>query len=200
MLRSRKLLLTSAICGALALTFATSSEATDIDVTATMTASAAVTVVNNSNIDFGGIDFTAGHIGNVELGPDGNAALAGATNLTLTGSTTAGELAVTSSAGIIDVTCDATAIIDDATSNALTLTTIVWDLSNATNYAGAANTCAGLGAGAVSIDTGVTNNPTLYVGAELTIGNNDLTGSSGSTPFNTATGTGDPITFRLVFQ
>ena len=197
---SSRLLLGTAICGIVGLSVI-NANATDIDVTATMTASAVVNVVNTSNIDFGGIDFAAGHIGTVELGPDSNAALGGGSvNLTLTGTPTAGQLDVTEAAGIIDITCDATAIIDDGAAGPLNLTTVVWDVSNAATYAGAANTCAGLGAGTVSINVGVTPNPSLFVGAELTIPNNALNGSSGSTPFDTATGTGDPITFRIVFQ
>ena len=198
MIRSRKLLLAAALLGTATLGLAP-AHATDIDVDATMTASAAVTVVKNADLDFAGIDFVAAHSGTVELGPDGNAALGGGSvNLTLTGTPTAAELAVTSAAGIIDITCDATGVIGDGTTD-LTMTTVVWDTS-ATTYAGASNTCAGLGAGTVSIDTGVTNNPTLFIGAELTIGANVLTGSSGAVPFDTSTGGGDPITFRLVFQ
>ena len=175
------------------------AQATDIDVTATMTASAAVTVANSSNIDFGGIDFTGAHSGTLELGPDGNVALGGGSaNLTLTGASTAGQLDVTSSAGTIEVTCDATAVIGDGTQD-LNITTIVWDTSAAT-YGAASNTCGGLGVGAVAIDTGASNDPSLFVGAELTIGANELAASSGSTPFDTSTGGGDPITFRLVFQ
>ena len=196
---SSKLLVAAGVCAAMGMSTFTAN-ATDIDVTATLTASAAVAVANNANIDFGGVDFTAGHIGNIELGPDGNAALVGPTNLTLTGATTAGELAITENSGMIDVTCDATAIIDDGNAGPLTLTTIVWDTDNTNNYGAAANTCMGLGAGVQTLNVTATPNPTIYVGAELTIGNDDLVGSTGSTPFNTATGTGDPITFRLVFQ
>ena len=176
-----------------------SAEATDIDVTATMTASAAVTVANSANLDFGGIDFVTAHSGTVELGPDGNAALAGgAANLTLTGVPAAGQLDVTSSAGTIEVSCDATAVIGDGSTD-LTITEIKWDVT-AVNYATAANTCAGLGTSAVAIDTGVSNDPSILVGAELTIGSNALNGSSGSTPFDTSTGGGDPVTFRFVYQ
>ncbi len=198
--RSRKLLFAAAIFGAA--TFgSTHTNATDIDVDATMTASAAVTVANNADIDFAGIDFVSGaHSGTVELGPDGNAATGGGSvGLTLTGTAVAGELAVTSSANTLEVTCDATAIISDATTN-LTITTVVWDLSNAANYGAATNTCGGLGVGAVTIDTGAINDPTLYVGGELTIGANALDATSGSTALDTSTGTGNPVTFRLVFQ
>lgn len=195
--RSSKLLMATAICGVIGFS-AVKSNATDIDVDATMTASAAVSVAKTSDLDFGGIDFVTGHIGAVELGPDGNAALVGATNLTLTGTTTAAQLDITSSTGIIDFTCDATAIIDDGT-QPLTLTEVKWDTTAAT-YAAATNTCAGLGTSAVSIDTGASNNPSLFIGASLDIPTDDLNASSGSTAFDTSTGTGDPITFRMVFQ
>ena len=196
---SRKLLLAAAIFGA-AIFGSTGADATDIDLAATLTASAAVTVANNSDLDFAGVDFTAGaHSGTLELGPDGNvAAGGGSVNLTPTGTGAAGELAITSAAGVIDITCDQTAIIDDGTT-ALNITAVVWDTATAA-YGAASNTCSGLGNAAVSIDTGGTNNPTLYVGAEVTIGANVLDATSGSTALDTATGTGNPITFRLVYQ
>jgi len=198
--RSRKLLFAAAIFGT-AIFGSTQANATDIDVSATMTASAAVTVANNANIDFGGIDFVAGaNSGTLELGPDGNAAAGGGSvNLTPTGTATAGLLNVTSNAGTIEVSCDATAIISDGT-RALNITAVVWDQSAAAAYGAATNTCAGLGAGAVAINTAVTNDPAINIGAELTIGANALDGSGGGTPYDTATGTGDPISFRLVFQ
>ncbi len=197
MKRSSKLLMATTVSGAVLLG-AITAQATDIDVDATMTASAAVSVTKNADLDFGGIDFTAGHIGVVQVGPDGNAALSGDTNLTLTGSTAAGDLSIASTSGIIDITCDATAIIDDGTTP-LSISEVKWDVSTAT-YGAAANTCAGLGTSAVSIDTSSSNNPTILVGAELTIGTDDLLTSSGSTAFDTSTGTGDPVTFRMVFQ
>lgn len=198
--RSQKLLLLASIPCVLGLGSSQIANATDIDVTATMTASVAVTVVNNANLDFGGIDFVPVHNGTIELGPDGNAAVGGGSaGLTLTGTPTAGELAVTGNGSVLEITCDASAVIGDGTTD-LNITTVVWDQSNATAYGAAANTCAGLGAGVVTIDTSVTANPTVYVGAELTIGANALVGSSGSTPFDTSTGGGDPVTFRFVYQ
>lgn len=196
--RSHKLLLLASLSCAIGFGF-NSANATDIDVTATMTASAAVTVANNANLDFGGIDFITAHSGTVELGPDGNAVLGGASaNLTLTGATTAGELAVTSVSGTLEVSCDATAVIGDGSTN-LTITEVKWD-TTATDYGSATNTCAGLGTTPVAIDTAVVTSPTIYVGAELTITSNQLNGSSGSTPFDTSTGGGNPVTFRFVYQ
>ncbi|PCJ98102.1 MAG: hypothetical protein COA45_08085 [Zetaproteobacteria bacterium] len=197
MKRSSRLLLVASLCGVVGFGVA-NVNATDIDVTATLTASAAVTVANNANIDFAVFDYSAGHVGVYELGPDGNGTFTSQTNLAATGTNTAGELAITSVSGTVDITCDATAIISDGT-RALTLTEVKWDVSTA-NYGAAANTCAGIGAGSVTIDTAVSNSPTLYVGAQLTIGNDALLSSSGSTPYDTATGTGDPITFRIVYQ
>ena len=194
--RSSKLLMATAICGVIGFS-AVKSNATDIDVDATMTASAAVSVTKSADLDFGGIDFVTGHAGDVVVGPDGAAALSGATNLTLTGSTTAGQLDILSTLGTIDISCDATAIIDDG-STPLSISEIKWDITAAT-YAGATNTCAGLGTSA-SVDTGANNNPSIYIGATLTVASNELNGSSGSTPFDTSTGTGDPVTFRMVFQ
>lgn len=198
MMTGRKLFLLAAVA-AFAGFGINSVNATDIDVTATMTASGAVSVANNANIDFGGVDFVAVHSGVVELGTNGAAVLSGDTGLTLTGSPTSGELAVSSTSGTILISCDATAVIGDGTRD-LNITGVKWDTVNTATYAAATNTCAGLGASAVSIDTAVTNNPTVFVGAELTIGSNALVGSSGGTAYDTSTGGGDPITFRLVFN
>lgn len=197
MKRSSKLLLAASAFGVLGLSVA-NVNATDVDITATLTASAAVTVANNSNFDFGVFDYASGHIGVYELGPDGNGAFTSQTNLTATGTNTAGELAITSLTGTIDITCDATAIISDGT-RALTITEVKWDTTAAT-YGAATNTCAGIGSGSVTIDTAVSNSPTISVGAQLTVGNDALLSSSGSVAYDTATGTGDPITFRIVYQ
>ena len=197
MKRSSKLLLAASVFGVLGLGVA-SVNATDIDLTATLTASAAVTVANNSNFDFGVFDYSAGHIGVYELGPDGNGTFTSQTNLTATGTNTAGQLAVTSLSGTIDITCDATAIISDGT-RALTLTEVKWDVTAAT-YGAASNTCAGIGTSSVTIDTATTASPTLFVGAQLTIASNALNSSSGSVAYDTGTGSGSPITFRIVYQ
>ncbi len=196
MIRSRKLLLGGAVI--FAATFgAPQVNATDVDIDATLTASLTVNVVKNNDMDFGGIDHTTGHIGNVELGPDGNAALAAApspANLTLTGTPSAADMTVTISSGTVDVTCDNSAIISDGTTD-LNITNVVWDTTQST-YSGAANTCAGLGTSPVQLTT----TSTVYVGALLEITSNQLALASGSTPFDTSTGNGDPITFRFVFQ
>lgn len=199
MYRSRKLLFAAALLGTATFGIAP-AHATDIDVDATMTASAAVTVAKDADMDFGGIDFVTGHSGTIELGPDGNAALGGgSSNLTLTGTPAAGELSVTSSSGVLEITCDQTGIISDGAID-LSISAVVWDTSAAATYGGATNICAGLGTSPVVIDTGTVGDPTLYIGGELTIGSNVLDASSGSTPFNTTNTNGDPITFRFVFQ
>lgn len=196
--RSRRLLLAAAIFGAA--TFgSTHVNATDVDIDATLTVSAAVSVVKDADLDFGAIDFVAVHNGDLQVGPDGNAALTNVpAGLTLTGTPVAGQMTITSGAGIIDVTCDAAAVIGDGSTD-LAITEVKWDVSAAT-YGAAANTCGGLGLGVISLDTGATANPIIYIGAQLVIGANALVGSSGSTPFDTSTGGGDPITFRMVFQ
>ncbi len=195
MKRSSKLLLATSVFGVLGLGVA-NVNATDTDITATLTASAAVTVVNNSNLDFGVIDFSGSYVGVYELGPDGNGAFTTQTNLTASGTNTAGELAITSSTGTIDITCDATANISDGTRN-VEINQVKWDVSAAT-YSAATNTCAGIGSSSVTIDTSVSNDPTLFIGARLDIEASDFTSSSGSTPYDTTSGT--PITFRIVYQ
>lgn len=176
-------------------------KATDIDIDATMTASVAVSATKDSDLDFGALDFSAGHIGLLELGPNGVAAFNAAppvTNLTASGIPTAGQITITSAGGNIDVTCDTGGVIDDGTRQ-VNIQGVKWDVSAAT-YTAAARTCGGLGVGAVTLDTTASPNPVIYVGAQLNITNDLLLGSGGSTPYDTSTGVGDPVTFRIVYQ
>ncbi len=199
MIGSSKFLLGAALCAIVGLG-ANTANAAEADIAATLTASPAVTMTKDSDFDFASVDFVAGTgIGLIELGPDAGIAFNGAnTDLTLSGVGTAGQISVTSIAGVIDVTCDATGIISDGTRQIL-MPEIKWDQS-ATTYAAAANTCSGLGVGAVSINTGVLNNPVLSIGAQLNVTVGLLDGSGGGTPYDTASGTGDPVTFRVVYQ
>ena len=164
---SRKLLLTSALCATVGF-YSFNASATDVDVDATLTASAAVTLVKDSDMDFAGIDYAAGHTGTMELEPDSTVSFSvGPTNMTASGTPAAGQISITSAANTIDVTCDATGVISDGTRD-VNITEVKWDVS-ATTYALAANTCGGLGVGAVSLDTGASPNPVLYIGSQLDI-------------------------------
>lgn len=203
MVKSKNFLLVAALCGAVG--FGAMSvkhaNATDVDIDATLTASAAVTIASSVNIDFASLDFAGTHSGVMELGPDGNIGFStGPVGLTPVGTPVAGNIQVTDTTNTLDITCDATAIISDATTD-LTITEVKWDTAAVLpTYAAATNTCGGLGTGPILIDTsvGANNNPLITIGAQLTIGSDVLNGSSGSTPFDTSTGNGDPITFRIV--
>lgn len=175
--------------------------ATDIDIEGTVSVSAAVTAAKASDLDFGALDFGAAQIGLLNVGPNSVGAFAAApvvNNITASGNPTAGEISVTSAAGIIDVTCDTGGVVDDGTRQ-LNIQGVKWDTTTAT-YTAAAHTCAGLGTSPVSINTTTSPNPVLYIGAQLNIPLNALNGSGGSTPYNTTTGLGDPVTFRIVYQ
>lgn len=201
MKRSSKLLVAGLALGAVG--FGISNVyATDIEVDATVTASVAVTATKNSDLDFGALDFGAAHIGLLELGPNGVTAFNAAppvANLTASGAPTAGEIAITSPAGLIDVTCETGGVVDDGTRQ-LTIQAVKWAVSAAATYTAAPNTCAGLGTGPITLDTTATPNPTIYIGAQLNVPLNALTGSGGSTPYDTSTGIGDPVVFRIVYQ
>ena len=175
-------------------------KATDIDLSATVVAAVAITLTPVTNLDFGAIDFTTGaHNGDVELGSDGSIALAGgAAGLVLSGTPSAGQFTIGSTANDVDISCDATAVVGDGTRN-LTLSVIKYDTTAGT-FAGTTNTCTGLGNVISTIDTGATPNPNIFVAANLNIPANALDGSLGGTPYDTATGGGDPVTFRVVFQ
>ena len=201
MMKSRKLLLSTALVAIVGMTtFAAPSKAADVDVDASFVASVAITINKTQDIDFGAVDFVAGgNEGNIVLGPDGNRALTADTGLTLTGSGSAGEIDVTSSTGTIDVSCDATGVVDDG-SRTLNISEVKFAFA-ANAYGDAGNTtCAGLAGTPGSIDTGSNNDPTIYIGATLAVGTNALDGSLGGTPYSTTNPSGDPIAFRVVYQ
>lgn len=199
--KSRKLLLLTALSGALGLgLYANSSHATDIDVDASLVAGVAVSLTKNADMDFGGVDFVTGaHNGNLELGTDDAVVLSGGpTGLTLTGTPASGSVTINSATGTVDVSCEATGAVGDGT-RTMPLSSIKWDTA-ATTFALATNTCGGLGVGAVAVNTTATPNPILLIGAQLDVAANALDGSVGGTPYDTSTGGGDPVTFRVVFQ
>lgn len=201
MKRSSKLILMGVGICAIGLSSRTLNAA-DIDVGASVAVSAAVTATKNSDMAFGGLDFGANHIGLLELGPNAAVGFNAAppmVTLTTSGTPTAGQITVTSTAGTVDVTCETGGIVSDGT-RAINIQAVKWSLNNTHTYTTATNTCAGLGTGAVSINTATTNNPVLYIGGQLNITLNLLNGSSGATPYNTSTGTGNPVTFRIVYQ
>lgn len=200
MKKSSKLFVSALALGALGLG-AYNAQATDVEIEGTMTASVTVAATKNSDFDFGALDFGVNHIGLLELGPDGAVAFNAAppvVALTASGAPTAGEIAITSAAGNIDVTCETGGVLDDGTRQ-LNIQAVKWDVSAAT-YTAATNTCAGIGAGVVTLDTTATPNPTIFIGAQLDIPLNALNGSGGSTPYTTSTGVGDPVLFRIVYQ
>jgi len=202
MFRSSKLLLAAAVCGAIGFG-AMQANATDVTIPATMTASGAVVIAGQTGLDFASLDFAAVHSGVFELGPDGNVGFStGPVGLTPTGTPVAGQIQITDTTNTLDITCEATGVISDGVRD-VNITEVKWDAAAvAPTYAAAANTCGGLGVGVISIDTSIlaNNNPVLNIGAQLTMAANILNGSSGSTAFDTATGNGDPIVFRIVVQ
>lgn len=198
MMKIKKLLLGTAVCGLIGLG-AIPANAVDVDIDATLDVSSALTVASTTDIDFASIDFAATHSGVIEYGPDGTSAVTSGSGLTPSGSPVAGQISITESAATLDISCDATAMISDGSVEVL-ISEIVWDTAAvAPNYAGATNTCGGLGVGAVSIDTSIlaNNDPVINIGAQITVDSNEL--ASGST-LDTSTGNGDPITFRIVVQ
>ncbi len=198
MMKIKKLLLGAAVCGVVGF-FTIPANAIDVEIDATLAISSAFTVASTTNIDFASIDFAASHSGVIQYGPDGNSAVISGAGLTPSGSPVAGQISITESAATLDISCDASAMISDGAME-VDISEIVWDTAAvAPTYAGAANTCSGLGAGVVSIDTSIVanNNPVLNIGAELSFDADELTGSA---TLDTSTGNGDPITFRIVVQ
>lgn len=199
MINTSRLLLSAAVCGIIGFG-AIQANAADVDVGGTLSTSPSLNIAPPVDFDFASVDFAAIHSGAVTYGPDGVADDSGATGINASGTPVPGQISITEGTETLDVSCDLTATLTDAGGVEITVSEIVWDIAAvAPNYAAAANTCGGLGAGVVSIDTTVDTNPVINIGAELTFDSNELV-PSGSSTYDTSTGTGDPITFRIVVQ
>ncbi len=200
MRKSRKLLLSTALLGVIGIaSFTTTARAADVDVDATLVASEAITINKSADMDFAAVDYTDGaHSGSLVLAPNGTVvAGGGSAGLVPVGSPTAGQIDVTSSSGTIDVSCDATATLDDGTRQ-LTMSEVKFDFTGGTYLA--ATACAGLNTTPGSIDTGANNDPSIFIGGTITIGANALDSSVGGTPYVTSAGLGTPVSFRVVYQ
>jgi len=194
---NRKLLLGFAVGLAVGLA-STASYATDQDVDATIQTRAAITLVKNTDMDFGIVDYAAVHSGSIQLGTNGTPVLSGATGLTLSGGTpTAGDVDVSGDgASIIEISCETGGTLTDGGANTLTLSATEFT-TGAGGAPGTGTACAGLGTTPGTVDLSVTATPTILMGGTL-----DTTADAidVSATYSTASAGGNPVTLRVVYQ
>ena len=173
---------------------ATVANAIDQDVGATLNAQLALQAVLNSNMDFGIVEYAAGHTGTIQLGTDGNVAIAGATALTVGAGSTpaAGSVDITGDANTnVSIRCETGGTLDDAGAGAaLTLANVEVTVGAGAAFGGG-TACAGLGADAIASQSlGGTGTITILMGGSIAVGVDAITASG---TYDTATGTGNPV-------
>ena len=171
---------------------ATVANAVDQDVGATLDARAALTAVLNSDMDFGIVEYGAGHTGTIELGTDGAVAITGATNLAPGAGSTpaAGSVTITGDTGaLVNIRCETGGTLDDGAAGAamtLAATEIVVGAGLPFDDGGASD-CAGLGADAIASQALTGGSITILMGGSIAIGVDAITASG---VYNTTGGNG----------
>ena len=186
------------VLGAASLIAATEAIAVTTDVDAQANFIEALQATTAQDINFGDVGFvaasapTAGDAMN--LGTDGN--VAGAGNLSAEGGTvTAGQVTVSGSGAAIDVTCNATALLQEIGGETITMNNIQWDLNGTSAFGSAGFTCSG----AAETNVAVTGTDTLNIGGTL-----DGSTYSGANyvagVHSTTIGSGTAITFDITYN
>lgn len=197
-LKNKKILYLSAVAAiALPVSMATAAS-TNVDATAFFRAAITLTptAMNFSNIDYSAAPTVAGD--NVQLGTNSSISYNGVFSAGASPSPAAGTVAVaTGTAGlIVDVSCDATAAMDDGSGNEITVNNIeVIDIDNAAAYGGG-NACAGTGTVSQSYTLG-SGTDTFAFGGQ--IDGSTVSGTFSGGAYSTATG-GDDIQVDVVYQ
>lgn len=185
-------------CAALPFAAVQSANATDQDVQASIQTRAAISLTLNTDMDFGIVDYVPVHSGNILLGTDASVTLSGATGLTVSGGTpTAGSVDVSGDAtSVVDISCETGGSLTDGGANTLTLsaTEVAVDTGAA---AGAGLACAGLGTASTTVDLSSNATPTILMGGTI-----DTTADAidTSATYDTAAVGGDPVTLRVTYQ
>ena len=193
----RKNLLLGTSLGFLALVSAVgTAQATDVDVDASITTRAAISLTKNTDMAFGNVDYAATHGGSIQLGTDGSVGLSGATGLTLSGgTTTAGDIDVSGDgASVVEISCETGGVLAETGGNTLTLSAVEYTTGAGTTPGGA-TACAGLGTTPSTVDL----SSTVLMGGTIDVTGNAIAASGTYTTTDTGNG-GDPVTLRVVYQ
>lgn len=162
-----------------------------VDVTATLRE--AVTVTTLTDVSFGNVDVNLAGSGSLTLNPDGSFSSTG-TDITSAGSGTisAGQINLTGSNGVnIDVSCS-TAVVANASAEAVTVPTSI-----ANGALASGTTCAGTGSTAISVSLSG-GSTSLFMGATLALANMGSVTNTGI--FATTNTGGSASTVQATYQ
>ena len=193
-----KKLLALSVAAGLLIGSAQAVNAADVDVDASIITKAAIALTKNTDMDFGDVEYAAVHSGSIQLGPDGNVILTGATGLTLgAAATTAGDVDVSGDGNsIIEISCETGGTLTEGGANTLTLSAVEFT-TGAGGAPGTGTACAGLGTSPGTVDLSVTATPTILMGGTLDVTADPIDVSA---TYDTAAAGGDPVTLRVVYQ
>lgn len=196
--KNKKLLYLSAVAAiALPVSMATAAS-TNVDATAFFRAAITLTptAMDFSNIDYSAAPTVVGDF--VRLGTDSSINYGGVFSAGASPVPAAGTVAVaTGTAGLtVDVSCDATAAMDDGAGNEITVNNIeVIDLANATTYGGG-HACVNPATVSMSYVLGSATDTFAFGGQ---IDGSTVSGTFSGGAYSTATG-GDDIQVDVVYQ
>lgn len=170
-----------------------SAMAADENVEASITTQQAISLNNNADMVFGIVEYDGTHSGDIVLATAGTASLSGATGLTLSGATNAGDVDITGDgASVVDVSCETGATLTDGGANTLTIDVVTVAING-----GGDVTCNGLATPVGNVDLSVTANPTVLMGATI---DTTADGIDVSAAYSTTNAGGDPVTLRVIYQ
>lgn len=158
-----------------------------------------VTLVKNSNMSFGFLDYATTHSGSLRLGTNGIMTIVGGVGISSDNNTTAGSVTVTApTSGIIEVKCTTSGILKLGNSG-LDLINPEINVNVGVTF-GSGNACQGNKGNsppAAVIDLAVNPNPNILIGGRIDIPANGLVSGT----YSTAVGGGaKTLTLTVVLQ
>ena len=181
---------------AAALPMSVMAASTTIDATATFRQ--AITLNNETAMDFGQVDFSGTPAGGdtVTMSPDGSMVSAGNFSGAATGTAGSVDIATGTDGLIVDIRCDASAVLTDGAGASIQVTSI--SVAAGDDTATVSN-CAGTGSTAMSLtlDSGTANRNQVKLGGVLD-GSTATSFVGGS--YSTANAGGDTIAVDIIYQ
>lgn len=186
----------SLVAAGAAVTSEVHAASTDVDAQANLIQ--ALTATTNNNVDFGDVGFTAAAPGagdQIDLGSDGSVTAGG--NLSTEGGTpAAGQVGLSGSGAAVDVTCSATATLEEVGGDSITMNSIEWELNGTAVFGSAGHTCTG----GAETNIAVTGTDLLNIGGRLD-GSTYSNASNYTTGVHSTTvGSGSPINFTITYN
>ncbi|PZP57482.1 MAG: hypothetical protein DI586_00155 [Micavibrio aeruginosavorus] len=152
----------------------------------------------DSNMNFGLIEYSSFHSGELTLGTNGAVNLTGS-GLYYQGGAVPAQISITGSTGIVEIRCDDTGALASSSGSPIPISDIEVAVDTGLPP-GSADECEGAGGGApdaLVIDLDNSPNPKLFFGGKLNISSGALSGESS---FTSSNGGGASLTLSAVFQ